>query len=392
MKRNTAVYSQNLDCHQRRGIFRYTSLEFRFWQIPSLKKALITFTLLALALSLRTADYAQQVAASAGKVDSDRIGVSLNSNSIPRYGVLELNIAHSDAGFSNVWEGPAITVTFTSPTNKMYTVGGFYHSKNLWKARFAPSEIGTWRWSLEWRDTQGTQSASGTFDCISSAEKGFVRRHPTNPFRLIFDDGSLYPAIGIGDCIVDVNNSGSPIDDDWGFDGGFRPPGGHGLGSRTDIDTYLSAYSKAGFNLFRWSVGNCAFTLWEKIDPNGNIYLEREGRFGDTLVAKLREYGFRVYMVIFRWPPFPTDTNDSAKMNAVKRYVKYVVDRYGAYVDFWELMNEFPNPFNTINDEWYTIVANYIRAIDPYRHLISTSWERPDLLVIDINSSPYAAS
>ena len=155
----------------------------------------------------------------------------------------------------------------------------------------------------------------------------------------------------------------------------------HHQGSFTDTDTYLSTYSRAGFNLFRWSIDSCSFRLWDRLDSSGNVYLEAEGKLGDDLVMKLREYGFRVYMVLFNRPAFPMNASDPAKMDTIKRYVKYVVARYGAYVDFWELMNE-----SDAEDEWYSIVATYLRSIDPYSHLISTSYPRPDLSVIDINS------
>jgi hypothetical protein len=79
-------------------------------------------------------------------------------------------------------------------------------------------------------------------------------------------------------------------------------------------------------------------------------------------------------------------SGNPAQMDAVKRYVKYVVDRYGAYVDFWELMNEFPNPPATISDDWYKQVGEYLRSVDPYKHPISTSWQRPDLPVIEITA------
>ncbi|MHA2657852.1 MAG: hypothetical protein V2G42_09260, partial [bacterium JZ-2024 1] len=221
---------------------------------------------------------------------------------------------------------------------------------------------------------------SGGFVVIESNQPGFVREYANNPFRLVFENGKLFPAIGIGDCILDIDHSGSPLDN-WGLDGGFRS-GEHSAGRTVDIDTYLSAYSSAGFNLFRWSVDNCSFKLWETISPQGNRYLEQEGRWGDELVQKLRQYGFRVYMVIFGFePPFAQEAKDAAKMDAVKRYTKYIVDRYGAYVDFWELMNEA-----TAEDAWYTIVADHIRSVDPYGHLISTSWQKPEHPAIEITS------
>lgn len=140
-------------------------------------------------------------------------------------------------------------------------------------------------------------------------------------------------------------------------------------------------------NIFRWSVDNNCFSLYEKIDPTGNVYLEREGIWGDELAATLRKHGFRIYMVFFGFnPPYPDEAEDQAKMDAIKRYVKYVADRYGAYVDFWELMNEFPGSRDKIDDDWYKQVASYLGSVDPYKHPISTNWERPDIAEIDICS------
>ena len=135
-----------------------------------------------------------------------------------------------------------------------------------------------------------------------------------------------------------------------------------------DVGTYLGAYQAAGVNLFRWSVDNCAFNLYQRIAPQGNVYMEREGNWGDRLVRELRSHGFRVYMSIFGFnPPFATDASPE-QINAVERYVKYVVDRYGAYVDFWELMNEAQ-----VSTAWYTQIATYLRSVDPYHHPIATS-------------------
>ena len=62
-----------------------------------------------------------------------------------------------------------------------------------------------------------------------------MRRHPTNPFRMVYEDGTLFPGIGIGDCVNDWNGSGSPFDDDFGLDGGQRST--HtGVGRTTSLE------------------------------------------------------------------------------------------------------------------------------------------------------------
>jgi len=215
---------------------------------------------------------------------------------------------------------------------------------------------------------------------IESGEQGFVRQHATNRLRWVFDNGTPYYPISLQDCLDDRDHSSDPFDD-LGFDGGFRSSNTD-IGARTDLNTYLTAYAGAGFNLWRWTVDNCSFKLWERIAPEGNLYLQGEMGWGDQLVTALRAQGFRIYATIFGFdPPFPHEDADGPHLDSVKRYVRYFVNRYAAYVDFWDLMNEA-----TATDEWYALIAQAGRDDDPYHHPIATSWERPDLAAIDINS------
>ena len=307
------------------------------------------------------------------------VAATTETATVTRYGVFEQTFSRSSAGYANPWEDVKVTMTLSSPSNRQVTVGGFYYGPNTWKARFAPDEVGSWTWQADLVDASGTTRSNGQLTVTPSDWPGFVRSNSANRFRWVFDDGTSYNALGIGDCIRAASADGSPRQ--WGFDGGFRPAGQQAGGS-TDIETYLAAYSQAGVNLFRWSVDNCAFGLYKTIAAGGNVYLEKEGLAGDTLVRKLQQYGVRTYMVIFGFnPPFAGQALAQGDLNAIKRYVKYVVDRYGASVDFWELMNEA-----TVSDDWYREVATYLRSIDPYKHPISTSWEKPGVGVIEINS------
>ena len=290
---------------------------------------------------------------------------------ISRYSIFEHTFRWASAGYSNPWEQVSLTGTFTSPSGRRIRIGGFYAGPDTWKVRFSPAQTGRWRWAATLADSTQTQTTRGTFIAARGKGHGFVRRSPYNRFRWIFADGSPYYPLGIGDCVRDVNGSGSPFDD-------FNVDATRG---RVDVGTYLGAYQAAGVNLLRWSVDNCALNLYQRIAPQGNVYLEREGNWGDRLVRELRSHGFRVYMSIFGFdPPFANEASPE-QINAVERYVKYVVDRYGAYVDFWELMNEAQ-----ASTAWYTQIATYLRSVDPYHHPIATSYERPDLPVIEVNA------
>lgn len=317
---------------------------------------------------------------------------------IGRYAIFEQAFTQPSPGpYNNPWEDATLTVTLSSPSGRTIRVGGFYERPGHWLVRFAPDEIGRWSWAANFTDVRGGSSnSSGSFNCVNSSERGFIRRHPGNPYRLVHSlDGSAYLPIGIGDCFWDARRNGNPLDN-MGLDGGFRvaqcspnDPFCLKYGWTTTLQNYLMQYGRsgAGFNLFRVSNANCSdIKIFTEIQPTGNKYDEMNGRVLDDLSRQLRASGFRIFFEMFGFSiPFrkKTELTDSAK-EALRRYARYVVDRWGAYVDFWELMNE-ARP-DADNDEWYPVVADAIRRRDPYHHLISTSWERADLPVIDINS------
>ncbi len=80
-------------------------------------------------------------------------------------------------------------------------------------------------------------------------------------------------------------------------------------------------------------------------------------------------------------------TSDGAKARA-KNYIRYVVARYGHEnaICSWELFNEVENTdaarlghWDVIGD-WHREMAGYLREIDPYHHLITSSSEmRPEI-------------
>lgn len=87
-------------------------------------------------------------------------------------------------------------------------------------------------------------------------------------------------------------------------------------------------------------------------------------------------YGLFGYQNVFNDHP-----DDAEGMAKIKRFIKYSVDRWGAYVDVWEFLNE-----QKAADGWYAQMTPYLRSIDPYGHPITTSWERPELPGIEVNA------
>lgn len=311
------------------------------------------------------------------KVDA-QIAVSGSKDTVGSYNVYELTILHAKA-YANNWEDVKVSVVFNGVSN--FHIDGFYYNTGIWKVRFAPPSVGFWSYTLTFATPDTSYSSSGNFVCVPSSTKGFLQQHPSNNFRLIYPDGSLFDAIGFEDCVLDFNDNGTPLDD-FGFDGGFHPP--NTLGDRIGLNKYMTAYGKYGarFNLFRWTTDNCTFKLYNNISERENTYLVKEGMLGDTLINSLRDNDIRIWLTFFGPPIFGDMTlSTSMQAAAVKRYISYVVARYGAYVDIWELFNE-----SSASAYYYSEISAYIRSIDPYHRLISVSDERPHISAIDINS------
>jgi hypothetical protein len=302
---------------------------------------------------------------------------------VARYGVFE----HELPWRSNAPDPQnqvSVDVRLRSPQGSLYRIRGFYAGPNLWEFRFAPPDVGRWTWSATVNDEARRGTFRGIFVVVKSTSPGFVRRSPYNPFRWTFTNKTPYYPIGLNDC---TNIRNAPIAY-WGFDGGFRTSPGHEQPGRyVDIATYMRAYSSAGFNLFRWGPDNCSFPLYERITPGGNVYDLAGLAAADRLFRTLRRYGFRIEMVLFGSnPPFGS-AFDSAQLAAVDDYVRYIVSRYGAYVDYWEITNE-ASP----SGSWLTQVAGYLERHDPYHHPVGTSWSRPELPVIQFGSDHWYES
>jgi hypothetical protein len=345
---------------------------------------------------------------------------SQNLAKLPPYEVFEITFEH-DHRYANPYFDVDIAVTFTSPSGRQSQIGGFHYGslekpkievvtdappgkmrkvvkyvfdrQNVWKARLAPGETGRWTYRFVFANRQGAKATgSGAFECAADPQvrnHGFVRRHPTNPFRWVFDDGSPYFPIGLQDGVFDNTGTGSVLAV-MAIDGGFRPdrkgrpdppPGDAfkiGPPKHVSGEEYFKTYGRAGFNLFRFSQQNFSLPLYRDLDH----YLVQEGAMVDELLVCARKHGFRIFYGFFGYQPVFAEHPENAEgMAKVKRFVKYSVDRWGAYVDFWEFLNE-----QKADARWYEILSPYLRSLDPYQHPITTSWERPELPGIEINA------
>lgn len=281
------------------------------------------------------------------------------------YAVFEHDFAAPGSGYANPWENVTVSMNLTSPTGRRATVGGFYDSNTTYKARFRPDEPGTWTWIATISDSKGaSQAANGTFDATSDGGHGFIRKSDDNPNRWKWEDGTPYYGLGLQGGMP---NPGG-IDDPGGMWGGCN------LGGQSvNLDTFLKTTAAAGINMLRWTLDNGTPGLFTTIAPAGNVYKQQEGADGDRIVAMARQNGFAVLFTFFNFwknppPYFQAATLTADQTKALQRYVQYLINRYGAYIDIWEAVNE-----GNASPAWYAAIIPYLKQNDPYQHDVSTS-------------------
>jgi hypothetical protein len=363
----------------------------------------------------------------AGSLD---VKATQNTKTMMPYQVFELTFHHEGKYKSPTWD-VTIDVEFVSPSGKKVAAGGFFYGSSkpqtpmvketkdgkgnirkiatwpcdpadLWKARFAPNELGIWKFTWVFRNNQD-QSAkgSGSFEVVKGRihQKGPIKINPNNPLRFIFEDGSPYFPVGFQDGVHDGNNNGSAMDV-CAMEGPFRPdpegkrpkpPAGAmfargPLAAPQNADVDFGRHARAGFNLWRFSPNNFSIKVFAPPDNAEATSLDNvrweQAIMVDEMLQLTHKYGIRNFYGLFGYHNvFTLDPKNEQGIAKVKRLIKYSVDRWGAYVDFWEFLNE-----QKADLEWYQIMIPYLKAIDPYHRPISTSWERPEIEGIEINS------
>ena len=89
-----------------------------------------------------------------------------------------------------------------------------FADQSIWKARFAPSELGHLAVSLRvhQRERADGRRAKASFGGRrADRNPGFLRQHPDNPFRWVHHDGSPFYGVGLQECLGDAAGTGSAL-------------------------------------------------------------------------------------------------------------------------------------------------------------------------------------
>lgn len=331
--------------------------------------------------------------------------VLANLNQVGQYEKLELTLDLTTT-YTNPYDYSQIAVSavFTSPTGQQVAVDGFFREEftlnsngsltptgnSGFQLRFAPNEIGTWTYLLSITDVTGTTTDTArTLDCIAStvaANNGYVRTNASK--YLSFDNGDPY--IPIGENVA------------WQANNPFQ-----------DYSTWLGNMADNSGNFFRlwhahWGLGIEWEDGWNGFEGLRK-YKESNCRYQDWLFDYCADKGIYVMLALQHhgqvssqvnpnWleSPYYTGnggpcantwdffTNESARAHTKNR-LRYIVARWGysRSIMAWELFNEVDWTDDYVQHrtdiiDWHEEMATYLRQIDPYQHLITTSFARDD--------------
>ncbi|KPK39243.1 MAG: hypothetical protein AMJ78_08790 [Omnitrophica WOR_2 bacterium SM23_29] len=296
-----------------------------------------------------------------------------------------------------------LTAVFISPANKEFRVPGFLYSgivdgvnikDAVWKIRFTPHVAGVWVYYVTVENPKGIdESQFFSFESLPVAKKGFVRVSKENPIYFEFDNGEFYYPLG------------------------------QNVAWASSLEAYDHYFSKMRENKYNWSRvwmsgWQCAIEWLDVGYFHGlNNYNLENAKLLDDIFALAQEYDIYLQLVLNthgqlstkedpEWLNNPYNavnggpceepneffTNEEAK-ELFKYRMRYIVARWGYLTNLmgWELWNEvtLTDNYNSEADiAWHEEMARYTKELDPYQHLITTSyfgnfsggiWELPEI-------------
>ncbi len=244
---------------------------------------------------------------------------------VQRWMVFERDFV-SEVEYANPVQEVRLSVVFQSPSGKERTMQGYWNGGRLWQVRFAPDEVGKWRFTTKCSDktNQGLAGVTGEFECVAYRGKNGIYRHGNlkvseSGTYLSFDDGTpffwLADTVWCGPLFAEYQ--------DWKV---FLE------------DRVKKEFTAIQFVMTQWRMaehdadGNVTFWGKETIKINPT-YFQRL----DQYVAAINEAGLLAAPVLL-WG-IQGDRNPGYYLDEEQKVIlaEYMIARYGAYQVLWFL-------------------------------------------------------
>ena len=314
------------------------------------------------------------------------------------------------------WEDPyrsaeaQLDLELVAPSGRAVKVPSYFErggsgATSVWRTRFAPRETGIYRGRYVFvNQGRRTESAPFDFTVAPSASRGFL--HPANAWTFRFDNGA--PFRGIGENLCWESRS---FDDSRHFKSLHE-------NQRYNYEYLVGTLAANGGTFFRtWM---CQWNLpleWKKVGDTVR-YTDDPGHFNASAIRRLDQLvelaaTTDTYFMLALDPhgsllgsgwadnpynrknggpaatPAEFFTHPAARAQYQDR-LRYLVARWGysPHLAIWEFFNEMDNAMYgqkpaRIPDEvvtaWHTEMSAYLRELDPYGRIITTSISHRDV-------------
>ena len=286
---------------------------------------------------------------------------------VPRFEVFEAVLSASGT-YQNPFTEVRVTVTFTRPDGRELSVEAFHDGGTTWRARIAPDLVGRWtyRTAASVRTDAGLDGMTGTFECVGSTSKGFIRPDPAVKYWFAFSDGT--PFFGIGDTA-------------YGLTSGVTD---------SQLLSYLDKRSSQGFNFIRLFASGSPFPErrlvpaeeswpwggtpespdYDRVNPR---YFQRL----DRLMGELARRDMYAEVLVFNYYSMPFIAPAERTPAREELWVREVIARLAAYrsVFLWTVTNEYETyPAGKYlydgasDDDWAKRMGALFGRLDPQGH------------------------
>jgi len=316
------------------------------------------------------------------------------------------------------WSNPylfdevAVDMVIISDKGKKYTlpcyfISGTSNNTSGWKARFAPREVGLHKYYfvLSQNNQKTDSSKIATFTVQKSNNKGIL--HPSDNWTFQYDNGDRFRGIG-----ENIGWESRDTDDSKYFKELHE-------NVRFNYEYMVGKLVANGGNYFRTWMCPWNLPLEWKNPVNNRRYSSSDEHFNPSAIKKMDELinlcdSLNVHMMLAidahgnfmgdSWKnsnynklnggPVETVTdfftNEKAKTQYKSR-LRYLIARWGysPAIGAWEFFNEIDNaiygPKDTILisheiiTNWHNEMSTYLKQIDPYQHIVTTSISHRDI-------------
>jgi len=243
---------------------------------------------------------------------------------VSRFCIFETALKSARKHVNPLWDCQ-VAVEFTGPSGKATTIRAFWDGSNIWRARFSPDEIGTWKWKTRCvkGDDPGLHQKQGEFECVEYKGKNPVYKH--GPLELSQDRSHI------------VHSDGTPFFwlGDTAWNGVIR-------GGDRNWKRYLSLRAEQRFNIIQFvcchwrgdafdEAGEKACGEKHPIHINPSFFQRLDKR-----VAMINENGMYAAPVVL-WSLLKTDVGYKLPEDDAAKLASYIVSRYDAHQLVWFL-------------------------------------------------------